>query len=512
MKYQHALMSENCQLFNPKSGILLPMELNHEQCYAAIQSRDERFDGRFFTGVKTTGIYCRPVCPATTPRSENVTFYTTAAAAAAAGFRPCLRCRPESSPGTPEWQGGSAVVSRALRLISDGVMDEGGVDTLAQRLHLGSRQLRRLFNQHLGVSPVTVGQTRRLHFAKKLIDETDLPMTEIAFTAGYSSIRRYNDAIQEVYGRTPTELRKNVEESPIPKKAPITLKLAYRPPFNWPAMLNFLAVRATPGVEWIEQDSYYRTITFGQESGIISVKPVPNRNYLLLSVPLNLSRFLFPTAERIRRLFDLQADPVQICNHLCGDPLLAAAEKTEFRLPGTWDGFEIALRAILGQQVTVRAATTLMGRLVERGGTPLPESELPHLPTQLTHLFPTPEQVAAADLTGLGTTRQRIAAVQTLANAVLEGALSFTTPTTLEEAIETLTALPGIGRWTAHYIAMRGLSEPDAFPAGDLILRRAAAPSPGKPLTEKQLLKTAEAWRPWRAYAAILLWQKAANE
>jgi AraC family transcriptional regulator of adaptative response / DNA-3-methyladenine glycosylase II len=192
-----------------------------------------------------------------------------------------LRCRPESSPGTPEWQGGSAVVSRALRLISDGVMDEGGVDALAERLHLGSRQLRRLFNQHLGVSPVTVGQTRRLHFAKKLIDETDLPMTEIAFTAGYSSIRRYNDAFQEVYGRTPTELRKHVEESPIPTKAPITLKLSYRPPFNWSAMLTFLAVRATPGVEWTEGDGYYRTITFGQESGIISVKPIPNRNYLL---------------------------------------------------------------------------------------------------------------------------------------------------------------------------------------------------------------------------------------
>jgi AraC family transcriptional regulator of adaptative response / DNA-3-methyladenine glycosylase II len=303
-----------------------------------------------------------------------------------------------------------------------------------------------------------------------------------------------------------------MEESPTLKKAPITLKLAYRPPFNWRSMLNFLAVRATPGVEWIEQDSYFRTITFGRENGIISVKPIPDRNYLRLSVPLNLSRSLFPIAERIRRLFDLQADPVQICNHLCGDLLLAAAETTEFRLPGAWDGFEIAVRAILGQQVTVQAATTLMGRLVERCGTPLPESEQPDLAAQLTHLFPTPEQVVSADLTGLGTTRQRIAAVQTLAAAVLEDKLSFTTPTTLDEAIDTLTALPGIGDWTAHYIAMRGLSEPDAFPAGDLILRRAAAPSPGKPLTEKQLLKTAEVWRPWRAYAAILLWQKAANE
>lgn len=487
------------------------MELNHEQCYAAIQSRDERFDGRFFTGVKTTGIYCRPVCPASTPRPENVTFFTTAAAAAAAGFRPCLRCRPESSPGTPEWRGGSAVVSRALRLISDGVMDDGGIEAVAGRLHIGSRQLRRLFNQHLGVSPITVGQTRRLHFAKKLIDETTLPMTEIAFTAGYSSIRRYNDAIQKVYGRPPTELRRQTEEYPTPNKAPISLKLAYRPPFNWQGMLNFLAARATPGVEWIDEDSYFRTISLGKESGIISVRPIPDRNYLHLSVPLNLSRFLFPVAERIRRLFDLQADAVQICNHLCQDPLLGAAEMTEFRLPGAWNGFEIAIRAILGQQVTVPAATTLMGRLVERCGSPLPEPEQSQMPAQLTHLFPNPEQIAAADLTGLGTTNQRLAAIQALATAVLEGELSLTTPTTLEEAIESLTALPGIGSWTAHYIAMRGLSEPDAFPAGDLILRRAAAPSPDKPLTEAQLLKTAEAWRPWRAYAAILLWQKAAS-
>jgi AraC family transcriptional regulator of adaptative response / DNA-3-methyladenine glycosylase II len=276
-------------------------------------------------------------------------------------------------------------------------------------------------------------------------------------------------------------------------------------------MLKFLAARATPGVEWIAKDGYFRTISFGKERGVISVKPVPEKNYLRLSVPLHLSRHLLPTAERMRRLFDLQADPVQICNHLCGDPLLAAADTTEFRLPGSWDGFEIAVRAILGQQVSVQAATTLMGRLVERCGSPLPEDEQPDFPAQLSHLFPTPEQIVTADLTGLGTTRQRTAAVQTLAAAVLEGKLSFTTPTTLDEAIDTLIALPGVGKWTAHYIAMRGLSEPDAFPAGDLILRRAAAPSPGKALTETQLLKTAEAWRPWRAYAAILLWQKAAK-
>jgi AraC family transcriptional regulator of adaptative response / DNA-3-methyladenine glycosylase II len=265
-------------------------------------------------------------------------------------------------------------------------------------------------------------------------------------------------------------------------------------------------------VELIEEDGYLRTISFGTESGIISVKPVADQNYLRLSVPLNLSRFLFQIAERIRRLFDLQADPVQICHHLCGDPLLAAAETTEFRLPGAWDGFEIAVRAILGQQVTVSAATTLIGRLVERCGPPLPEMNGSEKHGQLTHLFPTPDQVAGADLKGLGTTRQRLETIQTLAAAVVERKISFTTPTTLEEAVEALTTLPGIGSWTAQYIAMRGLSEPDAFPAGDLILRRVAALPVAKPLTERELAKTAEAWRPWRAYAAILLWQQAAKK
>ena len=480
------------------------MELNHDICYSAIKSKDERFDGRFFTGVLTTGIYCRPICPALTPRVENVQFYGTAAEAAEAGFRPCLRCRPESSPGSPEWEGGSAIVSRAVRLINEGVMDEDGLESVAAHLHLGSRQLRRLFVKHLGVPPVAVVQTRRLHFAKKLIDETNLPMTEIAFSAGYQSVRRFNDAFQKTYGRSPTELRRqNVDEETAVSH--LQLKLAYRPPFNWDALIQFLQARAIPGVEVVEANRYKRTVQFGERDGVIEVTPIRNKNYLQLSVPSHLARHLQTISERIRRLFDLQADPIQIENHLCQDALLAPIFKQVrgLRLPGCWDGFEIGVRAIIGQQVSVKGATTISGRLVERLGTPVTAvSENSHL----THIFPTPMQIVNGDLTNLGMPTKRAETIRTLAQAVLDGTISFNTPTSLEEAIDSFVQLPGIGDWTAQYMAMRALGEPDAFPAGDLILRRAASETE-KPLTEKQLRERAEDWRPWRAYAAVYLWK-----
>jgi len=481
------------------------MILNHDICYSVIKSRDERFDGRFFTGVLTTGIYCRPVCPATTPRAENVQFYKSAAEAAEAGFRPCLRCRPESSPGSPEWHGGSATVSRAVRLINEGVMDEDGLESVASHLHLGTRQLRRLFVKHLGVSPIAVVQTRRLHFAKKLIDETNLPMSDIAFSAGYQSIRRFNDAFQKTYNRTPTELRrKNVDEKTAVSH--LKLKLAYRPPFNWDALVQFLQMRAIPGVESVEPARYARTVVFGNLNGIIEVAPMQNKNYLQLSVPSHLARHLQTITEKVRRLFDLQADPIQIQNHLSQDELLAPvlAQHPGLRLPGCWDGFEISVRAILGQQVSVKGATTISGRLVERLGSRITAISND---SALSHIFPTPEQIVAGDLSKLGMTHKRAEAIRTLAQAVLDKRVTFSTPTSLEEAIDTLIQLPGIGDWTAQYIAMRALSEPDAFPAGDLILRRAAAP-PDNTFTEKQLRERAESWRPWRAYAAVYLWKR----
>jgi AraC family transcriptional regulator of adaptative response / DNA-3-methyladenine glycosylase II len=482
------------------------MELNHERCYSVIKSRDERFDGRFFTAVLTTGIYCRPVCPATTPRPENVRFFATAAAAAEAGFRPCLRCRPESAPGSPEWDGASALVSRAMRLIGEEVMNEGGVDAVAAHLHVSARQLRRLFAQHVGVPPIAVLQTRRIHFAKKLLDETGLSMTDIAFAAGFGSIRRFNDAIYQTYGRSPTELRR--QNSPEDtENSHLQLKLAYRPPFDWHSLIQFFQARATPGVEEVKNDSYQRTVRFGAIAGTIQVHHHPAKQQLWLQVPVHLSRHVQTIVQRVRRLFDLQADPLQIAAHLRQFPLLAPAITANpgLRLPGSWAGFELSVRAILGQQVSVPAATTLCGRLVKRAGTPL---TVVYPRSTLTHLYPTPDQLVAADLSDLGITQQRIIAIQTMAQAVVDGHLSFTTATSLDDIVAQLMAFPGVGSWTAQYIAMRAFGEPDAFPASDLILRRMAAP-PGETLTAAQCRRIAEPWRPWRAYAAVMLWRQA---
>ncbi len=480
------------------------MELNHEHCYAIVKSRDERYDGRFFTGVLTTGIYCRPICPAPRPKAKNVRFFVTAAAAEEAGLRPCLRCRPESSPGTPDWCGTSATVNRALRLIGEGVMDEHDLPELANRLHVGTRQLRRLFGQHLGASPVAVAQNRRVLFAKKLITETGLPMTEIAFSAGFSSIRRFNDVMQKVYGRSPTALRKenrHKKGQQSCQQRQLQLKLAYRPPYDWQSILQFLAARAMPGVEWVDGDQYRRTVHVGEEIGTVQVTHEPHKHNLCLTLSPNLSGSLIQIVDRVRTLFDLRADPMVISEHLAQDEPLArlVQRRPGLRVPGAWDGFEVAVRAILGQQVSVKGATTLSGRLVAACGQPLETAD-----SHLTHLFPTPAQLSQADLSGLGLTGQRIIAIRALAQAVQERALLLTTAVSLDDLISQLIQLSGIGDWTAHYVAMRVFGEPDAFPAGDLVLRKVVGG--GTAVTAKELRQMAAAWRPWRAYAAMYLW------
>jgi AraC family transcriptional regulator of adaptative response / DNA-3-methyladenine glycosylase II len=479
------------------------MKLDHNQCYAILKSRDERFDGRFFAGVLTTGIYCRPICPATKPKPENVRFFVTAAAAEASGLRPCLRCRPESSPGTPDWYGTSATVSRAMRLISEGVMDEAGVDEVAERLHVGTRQLRRLFVQHLGAPPVALAQNRRLLFAKKLITETSLPMSEIAFSAGYSSIRRFNEALLKSYGVPPTELRS--ANGAIADQTTLQLKLAYRPPYQWEAMRRFLGARAIPGVERVDATGYARTVKVGDATGAIQIRPAREGHSLLLTVSPNLTRELSQLVGRARRLFDLSADPMEIGEHLAGDEMLAplVRERPGLRVPGAWNGFEVAIRAILGQQVSVKAASTLCGRLVRRYGQAL---ETPP-GDGLSHLFPNPDRLAEADLAGLGMSSARAGAIQALSKAVAGGELILGTAGSLEEVIEQLTEVPGIGAWTAHYIAMRVYGEPDAFPAGDLALRRALAGEGEKEATAAAVEARSQSWRPWRAYAAMHLWE-----
>jgi AraC family transcriptional regulator of adaptative response / DNA-3-methyladenine glycosylase II len=499
-------------------------DLTPEVLARARLARDARFDGRFFVGVKTTGVYCRPVCPVPPPKEQNVRYFPSAAAAAEAGFRPCLRCRPECSPGTPAWNGSSATVSRALRLISIGLLDEGSVPELAAKLGIGPRQLGRLFRTHLGASPIAVAQTRRLHFAKRLIDDTALTATEIAHAAGYRSVRRFNDAFRKAYGRSPSALKRRAglgvgvgvgaARSRAGERMHLRLDLPYRPPFDWAALLGFLEARAIPGVESVIDGAYSRTISVQGEAGIFTVRPTPGRNALNLSLCFADPRALIGIVERVRRLFDLAADPAVIGAALAADPDLAplVRRRPGLRVPGAWDGFEVAVRAIVGQQVSVKGARTLVARIVARCGRPLAgDVAETGADLGLSHLFPEPGDIAKIAEDGLSMPRARARALAELARATLAGEVAFTGGLDRETFTGKLTALPGIGDWTAQYVAMRALGEPDALPAQDLVLLRAAAFG-GESMTARRLAARAEAWRPWRSYAVLHLWQSMADD
>ena len=483
------------------------MDLDVDACYRAFRTRDSRFDGRLFGGVRTTRIYCRPICPAPMPKRENMTFYATAAAAQEAGFRPCLRCRPETAPEFAAWRGTSNTVSRALALIDRGALDEGGIDRLAERLGVGERQLRRLFRQHLGASPVSVAQTRRVLLAKQLIHETRLPMAEVALASGFGSIRRFNEIFQRLFGRPPGALRRRATVADVSSRqnGEVTILLGYRPPYDWATMVAFLKARAIPGVEVVSNDRYARTIEIEGVHGVVAVEPASGN---ALRVAIRFSRLsALPTIiARVRRVFDLAADPQAVNAQLAEDLVLAplVAARPGLRVPGAWDGFELAVRAVLGQQITVAAAVGLAGKLVARYGPPLAGAGLET--EELTHVFPRPEHLASADLTALGMPRMRAATLASLAAAVVADPHVLGAGRTLTECVAQLRALPGIGEWTAQYIAMRELREPDAFPAGDIGLLRALTDSEGKRPTSRELLARAERWRPWRAYAAQHLW------
>jgi len=467
------------------------MDLDHAVCWRAVRTRDARFDGRFFTAVHTTGIYCRPICPARPPRPENVTFYPTAAAAQAAGFRPCLRCRPETSPDLAAWHGTSNTVTRALALIETGAMDASDVESLAGRLGVGARQLRRLFRQHIGASPIAVAQTRRVLLARQLIHETTLPMTQVALAAGFRSVRRFNETFHALFDRPPLALRRGKTTT---GRDAITLELAYRPPYDWCGIIGFLSVRAIPGIESVTPGRYSRVICGGE----LTVEPGKG-DFLRATLRLSDLTRLPAAVSRTRRLFDLSADPIAIGRNLSEDPLLAplVARRPGLRVPGAWDGFELAIRAILGQQITVAAATALAGKLVAAYG--IPDSAV------IAKLDP-------ADLARtLGMPQTRAAALCSLARAAAGDPALFHPAGSLEEAIARLRSLPGIGAWTAHYIAMRELREPDAFPHTDIGLLRALAGHEGKRPAPAQLLARAERWRPWRAYAALHLWHSEAD-
>ncbi|WP_158943033.1 AlkA N-terminal domain-containing protein [Granulicella sp. S190] len=486
--------------------------LDKDACYRALQSRDPRFDGSFFVGVKSTGIYCRTVCPARTAKYENCTFYSSAAAAQEAGYRPCLRCRPETAPELASWRGTSNTVSRALALINDGALDGEGrsVDALAERLGVGERQLRRLFLQHLGASPIAVAQTRRVLFAKHLLHETHMPMTEVAMAAGFSSLRRFNEVFQNLFRRPPSALRRKSSVSRPSAEAGITLRLRYKPPYDWQSMLSFLEARAIPGVEVVEKNCYRRTIEIGASMGHITVAHLPQRQSLSVTIQFPTVQSLPAIVTRVRRLFDLGADIETIDAHLSLDPQLApwVALRPGLRAPGSWDGFELAIRAILGQQITVAAARQLAGQLVALHGEPLPAS--PGIPHGLTHAFPTAERLASAASIGLGMPAARAEALKAMAKATVKDPNLFRPLGTIDEALARLRSIPGIGEWTAQYIALRAIREMDAFPASDVGLLRGAAKIDGAPTTPKDLLHRAESWRPWRAYAAQHLWAASA--
>jgi AraC family transcriptional regulator, regulatory protein of adaptative response / DNA-3-methyladenine glycosylase II len=485
----------------------IDMPLDKRICDRARLARDPRFDGLFFTGVLSTGIYCRPICPARAPKPENIVYFSTAAAAAEAGLRPCLRCRPEAAPGSPAWNGTSATVSRAMLLIRHGALNEGSLEELASKLGVGSRHLRRLFQTHMGASPKSLATTQKILFAKKLLSETDLSVTQIAFASGFGSIRRFNAAFSKTYGTTPSAIRRrsNIIKSTESGLFQCTLTLSYRPPFYWQRMLEFFQLRAIPGVEFVAEGAYQRTIRINETIGVISVDHAAGKNALLLTVALSDSREVMSIVERVRRMFDLDANMTAIHEVLAADAVLgrSVVKQPGLRLPGAWDPFEAAIRAVAGQQVSVKGARTVIGRIVAKAGQRLESTDHP----ELTHFFPTAHEVSACDLGGIGMPEKRIQTAKALAEEVDRKRLAFVVKGSLSDFIDRLTRIPGIGDWTAQYIAMRAMGEPDAFPAGDLGIIKALRQD-DKRLTVKHILQRAEKWRPWRAYAAMYLWQR----
>lgn len=479
-----------------------------DSCYRALASRDARFDGLFFTGVASTGIYCRPVCPARTPRRSGCTFFASAAAAERAGYRPCLRCRPELAPYPLAQNLAHAIWQR----IASGALNEQGLEALARQVGLSSRQLRRVLLQHFGVGPVELAQTHRLLFAKKLLQETRLPLTEVAHAAGFGSVRRFNALFSSRYRMTPGELRRAGPAHEAEGEDDITLRLAYRPPLHWEQLLSYLRARALLHVESIANDgaglAWMRSVRLQGREGWVKVSTLPGRDLLVMTVSASLLSVLQPLVQRVREVFDLDASPASVGACLSADPLLAPllARQPGLRVPGAFDAFELALRAILGQQVSVAGATTLTGRLVERFGAP---TVTPY--AGVDRHFPSPDRLAmleASALASIGLPARRAATLLAMARFAATGGLQFAPGTPLPLMVQTLRSLPGIGDWTAQYIAMRALRQPDAFPAADLGLQKVAGSLSGvERMNEAELGLRAQAWSPWRAYAAMALWQ-----
>ncbi|WP_353253043.1 AlkA N-terminal domain-containing protein [Salinisphaera sp. PC39] len=475
------------------------MELTDASCERARRSRDARFDGRFFVAVRTTGVFCRPTCPVQPPNAANVRFYGTAAAASAAGYRPCLRCLPELAPGVRASDGSPPLVTQALALIERGFLDDADSAALAAAVGVTDRHLRRLFACHIGATPQRVAHTRRLLFAKHLLDQSALSVTDIAFAAGFGSVRRFNSLIKSTWGRSPRALRRYRAAA----DEGIRLRLDYRPPLDWPALLDFYRHRAIPEVESVGETTYRRSVRVGDGSGWFAVRPAPDGHALELEAHLSDMGHLLRLVRGVRRMFDLDADPLAVAAALGDDPLLGPVIERQpgLRVPGAWDPFEVAVRAILGQQISVAAARTLAARLVAHYGGSLGDGTA----AGPTRTFPAPATLAEAPLETQGVIGTRAAAIRELSARTACGELDFEAP----DLAARLLAIPGIGDWIAQYVCLRSGLDPDAFPAADLGLLRGAGE--GRDMTPAKLRRRAEAWRPWRAYAAICLWRRHAE-
>ncbi|MFG1678387.1 AlkA N-terminal domain-containing protein [Micromonospora sp. NPDC049282] len=482
------------------------MELDFERCYRAVDSRDPRFDGWFYTGVTSTGIYCRPSCPAMTPKRQNVRFFPSAAAAQGAGLRACRRCRPDAAPGSPQWDVRADLVGRAMRLIADGVVDRDGVPGLATRLGYTERHLHRMLRAELGAGPLALARAQRAQTARILVETTGLGLAEVAFAAGFGSVRQFNDTVREVYGATPSELRAGRSSRRAAGGAgTITLRLAHRPPLHAGALLDFLALRALPGVEEVRDGTYHRGLRLPHGPGAVALTPADG--HVVATLRLADMRDLAPAVARCRRLLDLDADPVAVDSTLAGDPALTPAVIAEpgVRLPHAVDGFEMAVRAVTTQQVSLRSARTTLTHLLT--AVRRDQAVADGAPGAL-RAFPSPAEVLAAPDPAFRMPGARRETIRALARAVAGGELDLEPGGDREEAVGQLTALPGIGPWTAGYLAMRALGDPDVILATDLGVRRGAA-ALGLPDDPKTLHACADRWRPWRSYATIRLWRAA---
>ncbi|MBB3083117.1 AlkA N-terminal domain-containing protein [Geodermatophilus sabuli] len=475
----------------------MTQSLDAERCYRAVASRDARFDGWFFTAVATTGIYCRPSCPARTPLARNVSFFSTAAAAQSAGYRACRRCRPDAVPGSPEWDVRADVVARAMRLIGDGEVERSGVPGLAARLGYSERQLHRLLVAELGVGPLALARAQRAQTARVLLETTGLPVADVAFAAGFASIRQFNDTVREVFATTPTGLRRTAPRTPSGTPGELVLRLAARAPYAVDEVLHFLGAHAVPGLEEWDGTTFSRVLDLPHGPAVVRLSPAAGAPGVTARLRLTELRDLGVAVARCRRLLDLDADPAAVDDVLGADPALSALVATApgRRVPASPDAAELAVRAVLGQQVSVAGARTLTARLLTAAGTPLPEPV-----GTLTHAFPRAAALAEADLTAVGLTGARRGTVHALAAAVADGAVPLDAGADRDEATGALRAVPGIGPWTAALVALRGLADPDVWLPGDLALRRSLVQL-GSSDSD-----AATRWRPWRSYAVMHLW------